>query len=240
MVMNKAFYLLILILVLTSCEKKTIPASSYDMGYDYYPKNLGKYVIYDVDSVIYDQLTFLPTTYKYQIKEKIEEQFTDAQGKPALRLMRYIKKYDSLIPYSQMSWAVKDAWQVNVNSTSVQVVEENVRFSKLSFPVKTGNAWDGNAFNTIGEWDYVYNYMDNKETINSVNLDKVLMVTQKNFRTLISDQYYIEKYARGVGLVYREIDDITFPVTSTLTPIQNIAGKAGTMYKLTLITYGTE
>lgn len=238
--MKKVLFLMVIVMISFSCKKKVIPASEFDVGQDYYPQTIGKYVIYDADSTIYDEFTFVPTNYKYQIKEKIVEQFTDAQGNPALKLVRYIKKFNPLVPYSQIPWSIKDAWQVNVTSTSVQVVEENVRFTKLAFPVKKGNTWNGNANNTIGQWDYTYNYIDNTETINSVNLEKVLLVKQKDFRTLISDQYYVEKYARGVGLVYREITDIKFGVTPLTTPITSISYKTGTIYKLTLISYGYE
>ncbi len=250
--MKRRIALLVLITLFFSCEKKSIPASEYDVGYDYYPQTIGKYVIYAADSTIYDEFTFQPTTYKYLIKEKIEDTFTDPEGKPALRLVRYIKKYDSTKTYDQMAWAVKDAWQVNVSATSVDVVEENVRFTKLAFPVKTNGTWNGNAKNTIGEWMYSYKYMDKKETIsavyldnkqninNAVPLEKVAYVKQKDFLTAISYDYYIEKYARGVGLVYREIKMLATNVPQIGVAIENNPARKGTIYKLSILSYGTE
>jgi hypothetical protein len=211
-----------------------------DLGYDYYPYTIGKFIEYEVDSTVYDELTFLPTTHKYRIKEKIEEKFTDAEGKEAYRLMRYIKKFDSTKTYDQIAWSVKDAWQVNISKSNVEVVEENIRFSKLAFPVKAESKWDGNVKNTIGEWLYTYAYTDKAESFGSVSFDKVLQVTQKDFRTLISYQYYIEKYAKGTGLVYRQIIDIKFPVTSTSTPVQNIPSKQGIIYTLKIVNHGYE
>ncbi len=131
--MKAWFYTAALLLLFVSCKKKTIPAGSVDVGQDYYPQTIGKYVIYSVDSTVYDEFTHLPKTTKYQIKEKIEEQFTDSEGKPAYKMARYIKKYDSLVPYSQIPWSIKDVWAVNVHTANVEVVEENVRFTKLSF-----------------------------------------------------------------------------------------------------------
>lgn len=231
---------MLVLAVLVSCKKKTEPIEPMDVGKDYYPVTLGKYVVYDVDSIIYDEFTFDSTHYKYRIKEKIEEEFTDSENKTAYKLLRYIKKFNAAKPYDSIAWSIKDVWQVNVNPTNVEVVEENVRFTKLIFPVKLGSVWDGNVRNTIGEWEYTYSYVNTKETINSVLLENVSMVTQKNFRTLISWQYYTEKYAKGAGLVYREIIDIKHPVTSMSTSLYNIPNKTGTIYKLNIVTYGYE
>ena len=140
-----------------------------------------------------------------------------------------------------MAWVIKDVWQVNVTPKDVQVVEENVRFIKLIFPVKQSSTWDGNVWNTNGEWDYIYSYVDAQESINSNNFSKVLCVTQKSFPTLISREYYIEKYAKDVGLVYREINDLKLPVaTPTNMPVSSIPQKSGIVYKSTIVNYGYE
>lgn len=238
--MNRFLSIFIFIVLFTGCKKKTEPEDNIDLGKDYYPAQLGKYVIYDVDSIVYDEFTFDSTFYKYRIKEKLEEEFIDNENKSALKLVRYIKKYNTNKSYDSIPWTIKDVWQVNINSTNVEVVEENVRFTKLIFPVKKGSQWDGNVRNTIGEWNYIYSYINTNELINNVPLSNTLLVTQKYFRPLISWQNYVEKYAKGVGLVYREIIDIKHPVTSTLTPFYNIPNKQGVYYKQTIVSYGHE
>ncbi|MBN8693187.1 MAG: hypothetical protein J0L69_08320 [Bacteroidetes bacterium] len=238
--MKKLFYILALIAVFAACKKKTVSETHVLNGIDYYPTTLGNYVIYEVDSIVYDEFTSDTTHYKYLIKEKLEEEFTDPENKTALKIARYIKKFNASKPYDSIAWTIKDIWQANVNKTNVEVVEENVRFTKLIFPVKEGSTWDGNAKNSIGQWDYTYSYIDKSENINSIPLQKTLLVTQKNFRTLISWQYYVEKYTVGVGLVYREIIDIKHPVTSTITPVNNIPQKTGLIYKSQVISYGHE
>jgi len=238
--LKKLFCISLLLLAFTFCKKKADPPNWVVPGYGYYPASIGNYVIYEVDSIVYDEFTSDTTHYKYRIKEKLEEEFTDPENKTAIKIARYIKKFDASKSYDSIPWSIKDIWQANVNKTNVEVVEENVRFTKLIFPVKEGSTWDGNAKNSIGQWDYTYSYIDNNETINSVPLQKTLMVTQKNFRTLISFQYYVEKYAEGVGLAYREIIDIKHPVTSTLTPVGNIPQKTGLIYKSQIISYGHE
>jgi len=76
------------------------------------------------------------TYYKYRIKEKLEEKFTDNQGREAIKLVRYIKKFDQNISYDNISWQIKDVWNYTKTATTLEVVEEDIRFTKLIFPIK--------------------------------------------------------------------------------------------------------
>lgn len=241
--MRKISVLLIMI-SLWSCKKHSVEAPM-DLGYDYYPTDIGKYVIYNVDSIIYDDFKHDTTEYKYQIKEKLEENYTDNEGRPTIKLVRYIKKYDPNVPYSNMPWVVKDVWAVNKTNSSVQVVEENVRLTKLSFPTTVDASWNGNAFNTMDEWDYQYIYTDRTQTINGTLMNKVLYVQQKDDKNKnnIHRQYYIEKYARGIGLVHREIHDVYSQTVTVqngqIVPVENRIEK-GVMYYQTYVSHGME
>ena len=157
-----------------SCKKKT--ETPPDVGYAYAPTTIGKYVVYDVDSTVYDDF-FQDTTYfKYRIKEKLEEEYIDNSGRTAIKMIRYIKTYNASVNYDQMPWVVKDVWSYLKTSTTLEVVEEDVRFTKLIFPIKVDATWNGNAQNTIGEWDYTYSYMDRTEIVNNVKFDNALLV----------------------------------------------------------------
>lgn len=176
------------------------------MGYNYFPDKIGFYTVYNVDSVYYDSQ--LADTFKFQVKEKISEIFNDNENRPTLRIERYIKIYNPSIPYSAMAWTLRDVWMANKTPRTAEKVEENVRFIKLAFPVKKNQMWDGNAQNTIGKWTYTYNFVDLPRTINSVVYDSVLEVKQKDESSIIEKRYYIERYARNVGMVYKQIIDI--------------------------------
>ena len=241
-VKKRVFILIFLVagVVLYSCKKKKEPEKP-DLGEAYYPSTIGKYIVYDVDSIIYDEFTYDSTRYRYLIKEKIEEQFTDIQGKQALKLARYIKKFNAAVSYTAMPWVIKDVWQINITGKDVEVVEENTRFVKMTFPVKEGSTWDGNSTNTMGEWDYKYLYVDKQETVNSLNFPKTMLVEEKNFPTHISQAYYAEKYAKDLGLVYREIIDLDFDTVVPISyPLDNIREKKGVVYKSIILSYGYE
>ena len=238
--MKKQLFILSLALFsIMSCSKKKVPADTSVLGLDYYPDNIGKFVIYDVDSTVYTQLPKDTLVYKYRIKEKLADTFTDNQGQPAIRLERYIKKYDPLRSYDSMAWAMKEVWMLNVTKKNIQLMESNVRFTKLIFPVQEKTSWDGNANNNLGELNYIYDYIDKTETINGNLLNKVLLVKQKDYRTLISYEYDVEKYAKGVGLVYREIKDLLSNSIVAEKPVENRI-ESGIIYKQTLVTYGYE
>jgi hypothetical protein len=236
---NSIFIAVCSCILFFSCAKKKIPDSTALLGLDYYPTTIGKYVIYNVDSTIYNSLTQDTIVSKYQIKEKITDRFTDNEGQDALRLERFIKKYNPTKPYDSIAWTIKEVWLVNATSKSIQVVEGNVRFTKLIFPIQQSASWDGNAKNTIGEWLYSYEYIDKSEVIGTKQLDNVLSIKQKNYRTLISYQNYAEKYAKGVGLVYREITDILSNNVIANVPVEGRI-EDGVIYKQTLVTYGYE
>lgn len=224
---------------LASCAKKTVPSDVNQLGVEYYPTKQGKYVIYSVDSIVYSDLLHDTAEYKYQIKEKIADTYTDNSGRPATRLERYIRKYNAQKPYDSIPWTMKEVWMVNADTKAVQVLESNVRYTKLSFPVREKDTWNGNALNTLGEWMYTYNYIDRSETIGQTKFDKVLLVAQKNFVTAISHQAYNEKYAKGIGLVYREIIDVNSSSINPSVPVLNRISK-GIVYKQIFVSSGYE
>jgi hypothetical protein len=145
------------------------------------------------------------------------------------------------VSYDNMTWIIKDVWNYTKTKTTLEVVEEDVRFTKLIFPINADAIWNGNANNTIGEWNYKYAYVDNTENINGTNFDKVLLVEQKDDKSknVIHRQYYVEKHARNVGLIYREIKDLYSNTVVAGKPVEQRIEK-GVIYKLTYVTHGFE
>lgn len=75
-------FFVILVSVLTGCKKET-DISDYDYGYNYLPDDSGRFVIYKVDSVIYNDFDNSRRYSTIYLKEKIGEQFTDNLGRTA-------------------------------------------------------------------------------------------------------------------------------------------------------------
>lgn len=237
--MNYKCLILSFAILLTACVKKKVANTEGLLGLAYYPTTEGKYVIYDVDSIVYTDLPVDTFINKYRIKEKIADSFTDNEGKPAIRLERYIKVYNPLKSYDSIPWTIKEVWMVNADKKSIQVSERDIRYTKLIFPIQEKAVWNGNVRNNLGEWDYTYDYVDKAETINGVNLEKVLKVKQFDLRTLISLKVYTEKYAKDIGLVYREMTDLSSNTVISGVPVENRI-VYGLQYKQKIVSYGQE
>lgn len=194
----KLSILAVALLLICSC-KKDKPVQG-DVGYGYFPALIGSWIIYDVDSTVWDdfQIPSIVTNYQYQIKEVIESSFIDDQGREALRWERY--KRDSI----KGPWVIKDVWVANKTATTAEKVEENIRYIRLVFPIKLAKIWDGNATNTKDGWDYQYTEIDAANTIGGLSFDSTLTVSQQDFNPWIFYDFFEEKYAKNVGLIYKK------------------------------------
>src|ERR1700752_3420076 len=124
-----------MVLSLVACKKDTVIPPP-DLGYNYYPGIIKSYIVYDVDSIVYRQVQGDTVKYKFQVKEVMDSLITDNENRPTIKLIRYRKNYNATIPYSQMTWTLQSVWVANRTNTDVEVVENNVRLTKLAFPVR--------------------------------------------------------------------------------------------------------
>ncbi len=90
--LNKASYIIslvfILFIALISCKREVV--TPIDVGYGYFPTNIGHWVLYDVDSTHYDSFfNGKATHFHYQIKELIQSTYLDLQNRTTQRIERY-------------------------------------------------------------------------------------------------------------------------------------------------------
>jgi hypothetical protein len=191
----------------SSCDKTEDLVIDYK--HDYYPDKMGHYVVYDVDSVVFDNFSDTSDTLRYQRKYVVDSTFVDNIGRDAFRLIRYYR------PDSTQSWTLTDVWWAVKENNVLEVVEENQRFVKLLFPPKEGQQWQGNKYLVdsldgnwwyweLGEWDYTVTDVDVPATINGMTFDSTVTVMQQSDSTLIVKVISEEQYAKGVGLVYKK------------------------------------
>jgi len=192
---------------LLSC-KKDVPAT-VNFDYGYFPSSIGKYIVYDVDSVYRTSFDYKLDTVRYQLKEVIDSIYTDNTGRPTMKINRYRKLFSSSVPYSAMPWTLLNIWSANRTLTDAERVEDNVRYVKLVFPVVLYQTWNGNAFNTQGLLNYYYSSIDQTAQIEGANLDSVLTVIQIADSNNITEQFATEKYAKNIGLIYRHVINVT-------------------------------
>ncbi|HIA36291.1 MAG TPA: hypothetical protein EYN89_06025 [Flavobacteriales bacterium] len=189
--------LVLLLFGIYSCKKDS--PTELDMGYNYYPNNVGSRIIYDVDSIIRDDF-FEPIaidTSVYQIKEVNESVYLDSEGRETMRIERY-KRSNSTMP-----WVIKDIWYANRTASMVERTEENIKYRKLVFPVRNDLSWNGNAANIAEEWNCQYSDVNMPMTLGGIDFDSTLIVNQKDENLGNTYDYFQEGYAAGIGLVYK-------------------------------------
>ncbi len=185
------------ILSFQSCKRKT--GEPLDLKQQYYPTEIGKWVIYDVTEMNHD---ILHDTSTYQIKEVITGDFIDDEGRLAQRVERY--RRDSV----NGIWQIEDVWHSVRTTRTAEKIEEDVRFLKMSFPVGEFEEWDGNVYNTMNEWEYYYDSIDYASTIGTLSFDSLVFVRQRSEHNLVWYEQAYEIYAKHIGMVERQLVDL--------------------------------
>ncbi|MEP7324248.1 MAG: hypothetical protein ABI761_20120 [Saprospiraceae bacterium] len=185
-----------------------------DLGNDqaFFPLTIGKYREYQVDSILYRQGRFLDSVRSY-VREEITGSYKDTIGTLFIILRSVRKKTTD-------PWLASASYTARVDPYRVVYNQDNLNFIPLVFPLKAGTNWDGLAliqtdqtFNVNGESIEIYQNWDpfkiedeiKAEKIGALNFIEVVTVLQTDEDDILSKRYSIEKYAKGVGLVYKEM-----------------------------------
>lgn len=206
------------LLVWGGCKKDDTPR--VDLGLDYFPTATNGWIDYAVDSSWLDEANHRGDTIQYALREELTNDFTDPEGRRAQRVLRSVQD-------SAGNWVPRDVWwQVRTN-TQAERSEENMRRIKLIFPPRTGQYWNTNAPNTSDELELTYLQVDVPWSVNGLSFDSTVLVKTTYPNNLVFTRTYYERYAKHVGLVYREVD-------STETQLGNTKG---TWYKQVITAY---
>lgn len=197
------FFTIVLLVFVNSCKLKTIDPDAVDVGYDYYPLEIGSYIIYNEYDTIYDPSKVTDTLY--HVKEIVHRSYMEGMEEK-FEIYRFTKKV------TDSDWPLQpdSLWTVVKNSNQLLRTESNIEYIKLVFPVKEGKAWNGNAKNTSGEFtssDKFYKMINlNKPyTINNIVYPNTLkMVISNQSDPIVSKDIRYDIYARGIGFVKKD------------------------------------
>ncbi|MEP6700231.1 MAG: hypothetical protein ABJA85_02910 [Bacteroidota bacterium] len=232
------------VFILFSCnEKEQFVTENLS---DYIPLAVGKYITYRLDSMVFTNFGRNTEIHKYQVKHIIESQITDNLGRASYRVFRYLRDTAGIQP-----WQPAGSYFITPLPFQVEVVEDNLRFIKLHAPVKNGYSWKGNSYlpsdtcggpycplykfsndDNIQDWDFYYDGEPASFSYRNNNYSNVFSVEEINeaFNVPITvptayaaKSRGVEKYAKTIGLVYREYE---------LWEYQPNTGGSGGPYKL--------
>jgi len=182
---------------------------------DYYPLQVGKYITYSLDSTVFLNFGTVMAIKSYQVKHVVDAQITDNLGRPAYRIIRYIRKTPA------DPWVSDNTFMAISTELSMEFVENNFRYLKMKQPVKDGYSWKGNSYidtyslnsavKYLDNWDYYYDSLNLPAKIGALTIDSTLKVAQRdevigspaNPNSYSERNIGEEKYAKGIGLIYR-------------------------------------
>ena len=219
--MNKIIYLLVVVIFFTACKKESEEFKTISIS-DYATLTVGKYVTYSLDSLVYINFGATEAHRFYEVKYLTADSLTDLLGRKAFRIVRYIRTLPS-------GTFTPDNTFLAVNTgTSFEFTENNLRYLKLTQPIKNDRTWKGNSaidvtsvgtdLQYLADWDYTYKDVEQPKKIGTYNLTNTITVNQideavnlpvipagqPNQTNIASKDFSKEIYAKGIGLVQRE------------------------------------
>ena len=245
---------LLIVFAIFSCSKTEVETfADKTRGEQYFPLSVGNWWMYELDSIIYDikgNRLVLDTSH-HIIRETIVDTLMNNINKMSYKIERQQLNNDSI-------WVITNIWWVYKDLDKVVRTEDNLSFIKLVFTVKEDITWDGNAFiephtelivrhdvleNTFIGWDYIYLNVGQKETINDVSYEDVITVDASLPKTIGDIQWRStqEKYAKGVGLIYKnwELLDINTSIGDTSLSVYERSNE-GFLLSQRLINYAVK
>ncbi|MBK9335667.1 MAG: hypothetical protein IPM98_03380 [Lewinellaceae bacterium] len=181
----------------------------------YFPLQIGKYVEYQVDSVVCDfgpGGETLRDSSRTLIREQITDTLRDNTGQLVFVVERSERNSDTL------PWVLRRVWSAARTHTQAIRSEDNLRFLRLVFPIERRTRWDGNIWidtyqeiEVAGErirpfvnWSYRVDSLDVPARIGSFVFDSTLVVTEVDETNAIERRLSRAGYTKKIGLVWRE------------------------------------
>lgn len=215
----KHFLYLILfcsLLGVSACDDQ-IENLDIDYKYEYFPLSIGKYIIYDVDSVTYSFESGGGTaveTVDFEWKETVVDTFRDAQNRLVYEVER--TRRDS----SQQAWRLVNVLTITKTGERLERVENNRRFVALFFPLKTTIAplnlyqyfseletiaVSGDVIEAFKGWEYVVTEVDVTATVNDFSFNETATVSYADMENAIELRSVTAQYAKNIGLISKEL-----------------------------------
>ena len=203
--------------------------TTIDIGLGYAPVKVGLYQIYGVDQTEYSELAG-PVETHYELKTEVVDSFPNVSG-----VFTYVI-HRSTRETSQDSWVYKDTWSLAVDDQQVLLNEENIAFVKMKFPLRNNRQWNGNEYN-IGDPDiYEMKSVNEPFTVDDQTFPLTMFIDQEDVEDLLIRDRRLEVFAKDVGLVYKEVTDLTYCDDVDCFGQKEI--KSGIIYKQSIISYG--
>lgn len=210
--MRRAIFLPVFCLVLAACGRETEPPNSPDAAAQqaWFPLEIGQVSEFAVDSVVFD--FGLRDSSRTFVREVVTDTFRDNTGRLVFKIERFERKNPA------ENWQIRHVWSASRTASEAIRTEGNLRFRPLVFPLDTRTGWDGHVFldknleievagerlRPFGDWFFEVDSTDVPGVVGNFAFDSLLVVTETDSDNLFERRFSRTKYARNVGLVWRE------------------------------------
>ncbi len=183
---------------LLACENKTeeLDGAPYqpERLKELVPLQVGKYIIYRLDSTVFTNFGRNEEIHTYQEKHLVDAEIQDNTGRTSYRIFRFLRDTDGT-----QAWTSAGTYVITVLDNKVEVVDNNQRVVKLVTPVKEGTAWKGNQYlpeepfrdwysfandNAMHLWEFKIDKINEALELNGGNFTNVVSVTQADTRNV--------------------------------------------------------
>ncbi len=201
------------LLLVVACKDSQTPLDlAPDTSQEYFPLEIGKYLIYTVDSVFYRE-NAEPDTVRLMVREEFTDTLRDNEGDLLYRVERSTKAEPT------DPWEFSQVLAMKRTNTQAERIENNQRFISLTFPFRRNETWNGIGFNSDSllvtvrgevieiykDWESQYDEIFVSQTVNTFLFDSTVTVFHANSNNFIERRFNKEVYAKGVGLVVKEM-----------------------------------
>jgi hypothetical protein len=183
----------------------------------YINPKVGKYIIYQLDSLVTKSFGSSFSKISYLVKDSVVAVLMDNQNRESFKIFRY--HYDS----STRRWNSTNTFLITPTPTGLEYVENNFRYVKMANPIKEDKTWLGNSFLSQSPyytnalftgWNYFYKDVDQPKRIGNTTYPNTITVVQydsventtfnpKNPYNTFDKGYEI--YADSIGLIYKDV-----------------------------------
>lgn len=187
--------------ILVSCEKNIEPSQDSTALDEYYPIQDGKYRIYEVKDTAF--LAAGAEETKSLRKEYTYGSEIDLVGRTISRLEIHTSADSLFSQDSTYTFTFSELWTQYQDEKYVERTEGNIRYLILKRPIDLNLMWDANIYNNLGEEEYEYTNLDSTVVLKNHIFQNCVVILQRYRKTLISDIFTYEVYAKGIGKIIR-------------------------------------
>ncbi len=212
---GRYFFLMCLMIAILSCDNDAVNMQGVDDSEEYFPLQVGRYIEYQVDSIVFDDAPGGNTkdTSTFLLREEVKSLQVSGSGDTIYTIHRLRRNNQS------QQWVLKDVWTSYFDEHNALRNEENLIFRKMTHPVYEGLRWIATAYINpqttvrIGTenlepyeyWESRVLTVDDTAKVGSFTFadGEIMKIIQTDSDDDLMKRYVHETYARGIGLVAR-------------------------------------